>query len=87
MSTLFIVSTANASTSALLSRLNDADAVLLRGDGCFSWAAFAQLQHPLYALERDMQARGLSEHSSKAMLISDSQWVELTLQFSKCVSE
>ena len=87
MSSLYILSQATHSPSRFADKLSASDAILLRGDACYSWAMFNQLPVTVYALQHDMTARGCNSVNGKVILIDDNQWVELTLQFSKTVSE
>ncbi|MEO2279273.1 DsrH/TusB family sulfur relay protein [Pseudoalteromonas pernae] len=87
MSILFTLSQAATSASQIQDKLANEDAILLRGDACYSWQSIKQLPVTVYALQQDMAARGCDGPIDGVNLIDDNQWVELTLQFSTCVSE
>ncbi|WP_105198869.1 DsrH/TusB family sulfur relay protein [Pseudoalteromonas sp. T1lg10] len=84
---LFILSRPLASLPLLASKLSKNDALLLRGDACYNPAAFSMFEVPVYALKTDVDARGTQSRCSKVQLIDDLEWVALTLQFQRCISE
>ena len=84
---LFILSRPIASLPLLASKLCKNDALLLRGDACYNPAAFSPFEVPVYALKTDVEARGALARCASVNLIDDLEWVTLTLQYQRCISE
>ncbi|MFY8273381.1 DsrH/TusB family sulfur relay protein [Pseudoalteromonas sp. SSDWG2] len=87
MNTLFIISRPVTHSTDLHNKLGNDDALLLRADACYNADAFCKFNVPIYALEEDVIGRGAQPRASKVQLISDEKWVELTLTYTRCVSE
>ncbi|WP_105189848.1 DsrH/TusB family sulfur relay protein [Pseudoalteromonas sp. T1lg48] len=84
---LFILHRPFAPQSLLASKLSKNDALLLRGDACYNPAAFSSFEVPVYALKTDVDARGAQAYCTGVHLIDDLEWVTLTLQYQRCISE
>ena len=86
-STLFIVSAPYSRQTLLGDKVTEGDALLLRGDACYNAQQFCQYGVPVFALHLDVTARGATEKAQGVTLIDDKQWVELTLEYARLISE
>lgn len=85
MATLHQLFSADPGTAARVSALSDnEDSLLLLGDGCYLIGALNS-DRPLYALQHDLQERGLTPPAD-VRVISDDEWVQLTLTTDKQIS-
>lgn len=85
MATLHQLFSADPGTAARVSALSDnGDSLLLLGDGCYLIGAI-KAECPLYALQNDLLERGLTP-SADVRVISDEEWVQLTLTTDKQIS-
>ncbi len=87
MSTLHQLYSAN---QEVLTRIThsclDGDAILLLGDACLL-TSFTSLSETFLIRQKDAEMRGIRTQSSQNVrLISDNEWVALTLTFDKTVS-
>ncbi|RZF84385.1 hypothetical protein EXT46_03465 [Pseudoalteromonas sp. CO325X] len=85
--TLFIVRSALSEHPALSSIISKEDGVLLRAEACYNASAFVGLGVATYALEQDVNACGGHHRTTGVTVINDAQWVELTLQYQRTISE
>jgi sulfur relay protein TusB/DsrH len=87
MATLHQLYSANQNVlTRITSSWLDGDAILLLGDACLL-TSFASLSDSLLMRQKDAEIRGIRAQSQQNVrLISDSEWVALTLTFDKTVS-
>jgi len=68
----------------LKNMINESDGILLAGDGAYLANTIGEFKNPLYIREKDAMDRGIS--NTRLSLISDNEWVKLTLQYDKTLS-